>query len=231
VTSVDLTPGRRPGDDPHAHGRSVRHGPPVGEAAVGMVLLHGRGDSAAGIMVLADVLRDRGAPPVLTLAPQARDDTWYPQRFIVPVERNEPWLTSALAAVGRAVADLRAEGLPDERIVVAGFSQGACLASEWVARTGGRWGGLVALSGGLIGAEVDPARYPHRLEGTVAFLGCSDVDPHIPAGRVHATARQLSAQGARVETRIYPGMPHTVNADELAWVVAHLQSLAARAAD
>ena len=229
--NVDLNPGRRPDADPHADGPILRHGPAAEAAAVGMVLVHGRGDSARGILALAQELDTRGAPPVAVVAPQAADDTWYPYPFVVPTTRNEPYLTSALAALSRAVDELRAAGLPSERIVIAGFSQGACLASEWVARTGGSWGALVALSGGLIGDQVDPARYPNRLNGTTAFLGCSDVDPHIPESRVHASARQLQAQGADVVARIYPGMAHTVNADELAWMVDRLRMLAGATRD
>jgi predicted esterase len=195
-----------------------------------LVLVHGRGDSAAGIAGLVDALVERGAPEPALVAPEAYGGQWYPLRFLEPVERNEPWLSSALASVGRAVAALEAEGLPRDRIVVAGFSQGACLASEYVAREGGRWGGVVALSGGLIGASVDPARYPGRLDGTPAFFGCSNVDAHIPEARVHASAAQYLAQGAEVVARIYPGMAHTVNEDEAAWFAQHLASVA-RGAD
>jgi len=227
VNGVDLRP-TRPGTDPHAHARALRRGPAPGEAPVAVMLLHGRGDSAAGILGLADELDARGAGPVTFLAPDAVGGQWYPLRFLEPVERNEPWLTSALAVVERAVADLASAGVPRERIVVAGFSQGACLALEYVARAGGAWGGAVALSGGLIGSEVDPARYPERLDGTAVFLGCSDADAHIPEARVHASGRQLLAQGASVTSRIYPGMGHTVNADELGWFVDHLRRLADR---
>jgi phospholipase/carboxylesterase len=227
MNGIDLRPSR-PGTDPHAHARVLRWGPAPGEAPVAVVLLHGRGDSAAGILGLAEELAARGAGPVTVLAPDAVGSQWYPLRFLEPVERNEPWLTSALAVVERAAAELESAGVPRERIVVAGFSQGACLALEYVARAGGAWGGAVALSGGLIGAEVDPARYPGRVDGTTVFLGCSDVDAHIPEGRVHASGRQLLAQGASVVSRIYPGMPHTVNADELTWFAEHLRSLAGR---
>lgn len=227
MNGVDLRPGR-PGADPHAAARALRRG--RAEAGVGLVLIHGRGDSAAGIAGLVDALIARGAPEPALVAPEAYGGQWYPLRFLEPIERNEPWLTSALASVGRAVAALEADGLPRERIVVAGFSQGACLASEYVAREGGRWGGMVALSGGLIGAEVDAARYPHRLDGTPAFFGCSDVDAHIPEVRVHASARLFGALGADVTTRIYPGMPHTVNEDEATWFAEHLARVA-RSAD
>jgi predicted esterase len=227
MNGIDLRPSR-PGTDPHAHARVLRWGPAPGEAPVGIVLLHGRGDSAAGILGLAEELTARGAGPVTVLAPDAIGSQWYPLRFLEPVERNEPWLGSALAVVERAVAEFESAGVPRERIVVAGFSQGACLALEYVARAGGAWGGAVALSGGLIGAEVDPARYPVRLDGTTVFLGCSDVDAHIPEGRVHASGRQLLTQGASVTSRIYPGMPHTVNADELSWFADHVRGLAGR---
>ncbi len=223
MNGVDLHPQR---SDPHASGRLLRAGPAPGGAPVGVVLVHGRGDSAAGILGLVEPLRERGAPDVTYVAPEAVGNTWYPRRFMEPSERNQPHLDSALARLGRTVAELEAAGLPRERIVLVGFSQGACLALEWVAREGGRFGAVVALSGGLIGAEVDPARYPRRLDGTAAFLGCSDVDPHIPESRVHASAKQLLAQGADVVTRIYPGMPHTVNDDELRWVAERLSRLA-----
>lgn len=204
----------------------LRRGPSPDAARVGVVLLHGRGDHAAGILGLVDELAARGAPEAAVVAPDAVGHTWYPHPFLAPLDRNAPWLDSALRTVGRAVETLEADGLPRERIVVAGFSQGACLALEYVAREGGAWGGVIGLSGGLIGPDVDPARYPRRLDGTHAFLGCSDVDPHIPESRVHASGRQLLDQGASVVTRIYPGMAHTVNGDELTWWVDHLRRLA-----
>ncbi len=225
MNGIDLRP-NRPSADPHADAPVLRWGPAPGDAPVGLVLLHGRGDSAAGILGLAPELEARGAGPVTVLAPDAVGSQWYPLRFLEPVERNEPWLGSALALVDRTVAALEEAGLPRERIVVAGFSQGACLALEYVARAGGTWGGAVALSGGLIGAEIDPARYPERLDGTPAFLGCSDADPHIPEARVHASGRQLLGQGASVTARIYPGMGHQVNGDELDWLVDQLRRLA-----
>lgn len=225
MSAFDLRPSHA-GPDPHRQARMQRRGPAAGAAPLGLVLLHGRGDSAAGIMTLADELDARGAGPLSVIAPDAVGGQWYPHRFLEPTAHNEPWLGSALASVGRAVAELEAGGLMRKQIVVAGFSQGACLALEYVARQGGAWGAVVGLSGGLIGADVDPARYPTRLDGTTAFLGCSDVDPHIPVERVHASGRQLLSQGASVTTRIYPGMPHTVNADEITWFAQHLIAMA-----
>jgi phospholipase/carboxylesterase len=222
MNGVDLTPAAR---DPHANAGFRWAGAEAGSVPVAMLLVHGRGDSAAGILSLAEALRERGAPEVTYLAPDAVGNTWYPHPFMEPTEHNQPHLDSALATLDRAVRVLEEAGVVRERIVLAGFSQGACLALEWAAREGGSFGAVVGLSGGLIGSEVDPARYRERLDGTVAFLGCSDVDPHIPETRVHASARQLQAQGADVTTRIYEGMPHTVNDDELRWLVERLHIL------
>lgn len=182
------------------------------EPGPAMILVHGRGGSAEDMFGLARAIgRERFA----LVAPRARRASWYPYSFLAPLASNEPWLTSALAALDAAVAKAAAHGVPPEHLVLLGFSQGACLASEYVARNPRRYGGLVALSGGLIGPEGTPRDYPGDLEGTPVFLGCSDVDPHIPVDRVHETARVLGAMGGSVETRIYRGMAHTVSEDEI----------------
>ena len=200
---------------PHA-GQPVRtSGVPPEEAAAAMVLLHGRGASAESILTLTDAL---GSPPRFAYAaPQAAGHTWYPHSFLAPLERNEPWLSSALEAVGAVVSELESAGLDASRIVLLGFSQGACLALEFAARHARRYGGVVAFSGGLIGPDGTPRDYAGSLGGTPVFLGCSDADPHIPAGRAHHSADVLDRLGADVTKRIYPGMGHTVNDDELAW--------------
>ncbi|NLG08780.1 MAG: phospholipase [Deinococcales bacterium] len=185
-------------------------------------MVHGRGDSAPGILSLASALE---APGVAYVAPQARHNTWYPYSFMAPMERNEPWLSSALAAVHGAVEEVVAAGVPRERIVLLGFSQGACLASEYLARHAQRFGGLAALSGGLIGPEGTPRDYEGSLGGTPVFLGCSDVDPHIPVERVHETEEVLARLGAQVDKRIYPGFGHSVNQDEVDAVNAMLRGL------
>ena len=213
------------GLDPHAGARSLRAGAAPAEARVGVLLIHGRGDSAEGILGLVEPLRERGAPEVSYLAPDAIGGSWYPRSFLEPLEHNQPHLDSALAVLDRSVGSLEEAGLPRERIVVAGFSQGACLALEWVARRGGAFGAVVAFSGGLIGTQVESERYPEPLDGTAAFLGCSDIDPHIPEERVHASAKQLQAQGADLTVRIYAGLPHTINEDELHWLVDRLHVL------
>jgi phospholipase/carboxylesterase len=190
-------------------------GAPLARAQVAVVMIHGRGASARGIVELAESFEQSG---VAYVAPQASDDTWYPNSFLAPLENNEPWLTSALEAVGAVVERVVSARLPRENIVLLGFSQGACLASEYAARNPARYGGLVALSGGLIGPPGTPRAYSGSLEGTPAFFGCSDVDPHIPVERVHESSRVLAGLGAQVEERIYPGFGHAVNQDEVDWV-------------
>jgi predicted esterase len=177
-----------------------------------MVMIHGRGASAVDILTLVSELRQ---PDFAYLAPQASGNTWYPSRFLDPVASNEPWLSSALAVVGDVVARILAVGLPAERTFLFGFSQGACLALEWAARNARRYGGVVGLSGGLIGAEGEPRLDHGALEGTPVFLGCSDPDPHIPRARVQSSAQILRDLGGKVTIRFYPGLGHSVNEDEL----------------
>jgi predicted esterase len=178
----------------------------------GQPLVHGRGATAESILTLADEL---GRDDFAYLAPQAAGYSWYPYSFLAPFQQNEPGLSSGLARIGEVVARLEADGIPAERIVLLGFSQGACLMSEFAARNPRRYGGLIALSGGLIGPPGTPRDYPGSLAGTPAFLGCSDRDPHIPLARVQETTAVLREMGADVTERIYPAMGHTVNADEI----------------
>lgn len=209
--------------DPHQDQPVLATGRPLDEANAALVMIHGRGASAAGMLDLADELPHE---QVAYIAPQAADGTWYPFPFLSPIERNEPYLSSALKRVGDVVAEIIAAGIAADRIVLLGFSQGACLSSEFVARNARRYGGLVVLSGGLIGPEGTPRDYPGSLDGTPVFLGCSDVDPHIPVERVHESAEVLERLGGVVTKRIYPGMPHTVNSDEIRWTRELLQRVA-----
>jgi predicted esterase len=203
---------------PHADQPVLRRGPAT-HARIAVVLVHGRGDSSSGILGLADEFQ---AADVLWLAPQAASHTWYPYSFLAPMERNEPWLGSALAVLGSLVDSLGSEGLPPERVVLMGFSQGACLAQEFAVRHARRYHAIVGLSGGLIGPPGTPRDYPGSFTGTPVFLGCSDIDPHVPVERVHESAAVFDRMGARVDTRIYPRMGHTVNQDEIAAVQALL---------
>ncbi|ELZ23058.1 phospholipase/carboxylesterase [Haloterrigena salina JCM 13891] len=205
-------------DGPHQGQPLVTGGTALEDAEAAIVLTHGRGATAQGMVQMANEVGREG---VAFLAPQAARKTWYPNSFLEPVERNEPGRTSGLRAISDAISEATDAGIPTERIMLMGFSQGACLASEFVARNPRRYGGLVALSGGLIGADVDPDDYladDPDLEATPAFLGCSDVDPHIPEERVHETADVLESMNAAVTKRLYEGMSHGVNEDELEFV-------------
>ena len=199
--------------EPHRDQPVLETGHPVAGAAGAVILLHGRGGSAQDILALSREFPD---PDLAWLAPQAASHTWYPYSFLAPLAQNEPWLTSALNKLGQITAELTAAGIPRERILLAGFSQGACLASEFVARNAARYGGLIAFTGGLIGPPGTEFRYTGSLLGTPAFLGAGDPDPHVPWARVEETAAVLSGLGAEVTLKRYPGLPHTISTEELA---------------
>jgi predicted esterase len=198
--------------DPHSGQPILQHGVDPARARLAIILVHGRGDSAAGILGLAEHF---DAPDLLWLAPQAAGDAWYPYSFLAAMDQNQPALDSALGVIGALVAQLDDAGVPAERVVLMGFSQGACLAQEYAARHARRYAAIVGLSGGLIGPPGTPRDDPGSFAGTPVFLGCSDSDSHIPVGRVHESAGVFRRMGADVDERIYPGMGHTVNRDEL----------------
>ena len=210
--------------DPHA-GQPVEHrGAPLEDAERAVVLLHGRGARALGMLQFAEDLPGDGTAFV---APQASRATWYPNSFLEPTTENEPHFSAALALVGDVLDDVT-DHVPRERVVVLGFSQGACLGSEFVARNPGRYGGFVAFSGGLHGPKGTTWEHGDdggSLEGTPVFLGCSDSDPHIPVERVHDTRDVFEAMDADVTERIYEGMGHGVNDDELEHAAAMVDSL------
>lgn len=203
--------------DPHRGMPVARAGATLEEADAVVILVHGRGGSATDIISLAGVLV-QGHPRAhrfAFVAPQARGHTWYPYSFLAPIPQNEPGITSGIGAVHALLEAALAAGIPRERVVIGGFSQGACLALEYAARHAARFGALLGFSGGLIGPDGTARDYPGNFEGTPAFLGCSDVDPHIPAPRVEETAAVLGGMGARVDRRFYEGMGHTINDDEV----------------
>jgi len=208
--------------DPHRRQPVLAAGMPLDKARAAMLMVHGRGATATDILGLGMELR---RPEFAYLAPQAAGNAWYPYRFMEPTERNEPWLSSALAKLESVLAHITDAGIAPERTLILGFSQGACLAQEFAARHARRYGGLVGLSGGLIGPEGTPRDYPGSLDGTPVFLGCSDVDPHIPKERVDYSAEVLRKLGGVVTERIYPNLDHTVNRDELAVVREMMISL------
>jgi predicted esterase len=197
-------------------------GTPLNQARAVMIMIHGRGASAKDILSLST---EFGAADFAYLAPQAANGTWYPYRFVEPIERNEPWLSSALQVIADLIAHVIATGIPAERIVLLGFSQGACLTLEYAARHPQKYGGIIGLSGGLIGAEGTPRSDTGSFSGTPIFLGCSDIDFHIPLDRVHEAAQVLRQLGGAVTEQIYPGLDHTINQAELDFVNGLLQEV------
>ena len=183
------------------HGRHsglpvAQGGAALDEADAALVLVHGRGGDAAGMLDLARALAGRR---IVCLAPQAAGQVWYPRRFLEPVAVNEPDLSSALAVLDDLIERLAARLTP-LRVALLGFSQGACLAAECVRRRGQPLGGLIAFSGGLIGEA--PGVAVGDLDRMPALFGCSEHDPHIPASRVRESAAVLSGMGAEVTAHL-----------------------------
>jgi phospholipase/carboxylesterase len=193
---------------------TLRLGPPLSKAVAAVILIHGRGSSPEDIAGLADALPAGG---VAFLAPGAEGGTWYPQRFFVPTEANEPWLSSALGVIAALAQEAQAAGVAPERLSLIGFSQGACLALEFAARHPRRYGLVGGLSGALIGPLGTP-RPPGDLRGTPVLLGCAERDPHIPLEYVERSTGTLSALGAQVTKQIFPGADHTVFPEEIGWL-------------
>jgi predicted esterase len=202
--------------NPHAGQPIVTAGAPLGTGRAVAIMVHGRNARPEDILTLVPALqRDPRESSVTYLAPAAANRTWYPFSFLTEISRNEPYLSSALSALDSLVRDVVARGIGRERIVLMGFSQGACLASEFAVRHAARYGGVVAFSGGVIGPPGTEWDFPGAFDGTPVFLGCSDVDAHIPVTRVQETAEVFARMGADVVTRLYPGMGHLVNDDEI----------------
>jgi predicted esterase len=206
--------------DPHANPPILQAGAPINEARSVAILLHGRGASAQDILTLSEEFSVRD---VAYLAPQAAGQTWYPYSFLMPLEQNEPSLSSALNVIATLLASLAQKDFPPERVALMGFSQGACLALEFAARHAQRYAAIAAFSGGLIGPPGTARNYSGAFDGTPVFLGCSDVDPHIPVERVHESAEVFARMGAAVDKQIYPHMAHTINELEIEAVDALLR--------
>ena len=187
-------------------------GAPLARAKAAAIMLHGRGASADGILSLAELLAQ---PDLAYLSPRAARRSWYPHSFLAPLADNEPWLSSALQVVGDLMDGLAQRGFPPGRVLLLGFSQGGCLALEFAARNARRYGAVVGLSAGLIGPDAAPRPTSGSLSDTPILLGCSSVDPHVPLGRVHESARHLRSIGGDVAVQIYDNMGHTINDDEI----------------
>jgi phospholipase/carboxylesterase len=197
----------------HQRTNTLIAGKDLSEATSAMILIHGRGATASSIMPLTYEL---GVPEQMALlAPEATANSWYPYSFMAPVEANQPNLDSALSLINELVEEVISMGISSENIYFLGFSQGACLTAEYIARNAKKYGGAFIYSGGLIGEKLDLAKYHNSFAGTPIVIGCSDIDAHIPLKRVQETSAQLREMGAVVDEQIYPNAPHTVFADEI----------------
>ena len=190
----------------------ISAGKPLATAEKALIMIHGRGADAQDILSLAAYLNTKD---YALLAPQATNHTWYPYSFIAPTQQNEPWLSSALAILHQVLEEVAIAGITAENTYFLGFSQGACLALEFATQNAQRFGGVVAFSGGLIGQQLDVDSYKNDFQQTPIFLGCSDIDPHIPLARVQESNEVLKNRNAAVTMKIYPKMGHTVNEDEI----------------
>lgn len=197
---------------PHRGQPLLLAGESIDQAKAAMVMMHGRGATARDILELVSDLKQ---PGFAYLAPQAAGNAWYPNSFLAPLDSNEPELTSALLTIENILVKLEEAAIPIEQTIILGFSQGACLTLEFVARNARRYGGVVGLSGGLIGPDGTPRDYPGTLAGTPIFLGCSDKDPFVPKERVEFSAAIMQKLGGNVTAKLYPNLDHTVNPDEI----------------
>jgi predicted esterase len=208
---------------PHAGQPVLRAGVPVSEARAAVIMIHGRGAGPRNILDLVPLI---GHPRAAYVAPGANGGTWYPKSFLSPIPENEPGISSGIAVIHGLIEEIVSSGVPAERIVLLGFSQGACLTCTAAQRRPTRYGGMIAFSGGLIGPPGTTWDQQGSFESTPVFFGCSDVDPHVPEPRVRESAGVYERMGASVTTRIYPGMGHLVNDDEVSFARDLLAQLA-----
>lgn len=198
--------------DPHAGQIPATAGVPLALASYALLLVHGRGGTPEGMLPVA---RAAGASDGFVIAPRAAGGEWYPYRFLDPISKNEPWLSSALQSIDGTVKLVIDAGIPAERIIIAGFSQGACLSLEYAARVPRRYGAIAALAGALPGGLNERRHYRGSLDGTPVLLACGDADEHIPEENVRAAAAAFGTLGAAVDMRIYPGLGHSIVGDQL----------------
>jgi phospholipase/carboxylesterase len=208
--------------DLHLFENTVYAGADLSKASRAMVFVHGRGDASDKMLLLANQIVDD--PAMALVFPKATNNTWYPKSFLAPTAENQPWLGSALQNLGKVVEFIKSQGIGEEKIFLFGFSQGGCLALDFACRNANRYSGIMVLSGGLIGPSIDESHYNGDFAGTEIFMGCSDVDFHIPLQRLHDSRAVAAAMGANVDLRIYPGMGHIINEDELQKVRSMIQS-------
>ena len=191
----------------------IERGQPIGKASKALILLHGRGGTAHDVLRLANHFSD---DTLYIAAPQATNNSWYPNTFMADEQSNEPWLSSAIETIKRLI-DETSTVIPKGRIYIMGFSQGACLSLEVSSRYANKYGGIVAFTGGLIGKNIDEKKYKGNFEGTKVFIGNSDRDPHVPLTRSEQSKNVMEKLGADVTLKVYEGMAHIINTDEINW--------------
>lgn len=202
-------------DHPHENQKIIFEGADINSAKSAMILIHGRGATAESILTLTN---EFSSDNYIYAAPQANGNTWYPYSFLSPEEENEPALSSGLKVIDLLVQKLNDSSLPSNEIIILGFSQGACLALEYSTRNAKKYKGIVGLSGGLIGEKINTNKYSGSFEKCPIFLGCSNIDPHIPEERVNETEKVMEKFGAAVTKRIYKNMGHSINEDEINFI-------------
>ena len=198
---------------PHQSQHLYQRGANVKEAKSAMIMIHGRGASPESILSLTNEIKHR--KEITFYAPEAHGFTWYPYSFLAPLEKNQPELNSAIQSIYNAITVAENAGFSKDKIFILGFSQGACLAAEYVARHPDKYAGIFIFSGGLIGHRINEDSYTGNLQKTPIFIGCSDVDTHIPLQRIHKTDSILSSVNGDVTKVIYPNFGHTINKDEI----------------
>lgn len=187
-------------------------GKPLNEAKMALIMLHGRGSTAENILSISEHFN---VDEFALMAPQATNNTWYPQSFMAKEEENQPWLNSALETIHQTVERLNKNGIQSENIYFFGFSQGACLTLEYLARNAQKYAGAVAIIGGLIGEKIIRENYNGNFENTSIFIGTSNPDFHVPIERVYATENILKEMNAQIHLKVYDNFPHTIHQDQI----------------
>lgn len=210
--------------EPHVGQPIETTGRPLGEGRAVMIMIHGRQAAPVNILQLVDSLSQ---PEFTYIAPAAANNTWYPYSFMADKEQNEPGILSGVAVIDGVVSDVVNKGIPKDHIVLLGFSQGACLTAEYAVEHADRFGGVILYSGSVIGPPGTTWAYGGSFDGTPIFMGCSDVDSHVPLERIEEGAAVFERMGAMVTKRIYPGMGHQINDDEIAFTQGLMRNLLA----
>ncbi len=210
-------------DKLHLFENTIFYGASLNEAKSAIIMTHGRGDDSSKMQDLVKSLNI--ADDTAIIYPIATNNTWYPKGFMEDWSENQPWLDSALKNLGTIIKHLNDKGISNDQIFLLGFSQGACLTLEYATRNAQKYAGVAILSGGLIGPHIEKSHYGGDFEGTEIFIGCSNIDHHIPEKRLHESEAAVKPMGAKVHKRVYPGMDHIICEDEILKVKSMISSI------